>query len=258
MVDGGIGVSAAVAIGAKFIERSKFTARHDGIYDKEDEKRVRLAERFEKIPKEDVDHFEWEEYNSLHARSLQDLRSYRDTQDEYKSKEWYKQPVKKYRTRGRVRQAKRQLQSSIAAEGLHIEELEAHSRSNSSRCSSVGSVRGGSESGLDLERSRPYRTDSCSLRATGGSPPSASLDDINSDEHRQEIAAQVTDWLSSVEPVNSTSPYGLHTGPATTDIHPDPNAFRLGEYYSDRRWQDDSKWPQEASRTIDVGPKYKT
>ena len=68
MVDGGIGISAAVAIGAKFIERSKFTARHDGVYDKESEKRVRLAERFEKIPKEDVDHFEWEEYNSLHAR----------------------------------------------------------------------------------------------------------------------------------------------------------------------------------------------
>ena len=112
---------------------------------------------------------------------------------------------------------------------------------------------------MDLGRSRPYRTDSCSLRATGGSPPSASLDDINSDEHKQEIAAQVTDWLSSVEePVSSTSPYGLHTGPATTDIHPVSNAFRLGEYYSDRRWQDDSKWPQETSGTIDVGPKYKT
>ncbi|KAF8874212.1 kinase-like domain-containing protein, partial [Gymnopilus junonius] len=198
-LDGGVGISAAVAIGAKFIERSKFTARHDGIYDKEAEKRVKLADRFDRIPKEDVDHFELDEYNWLHSKTLEDLLNYKNVQDEYKSMEWYEQFFQKYRTRGRVRKAKRQVQSSIVKEGLHIEDLEAYSRSNSSRCSSVGSVIGGSESGLDLGRSRPYRTDSCSVRASGGSPPSASLDDINNDENREKVTAQVSDWLSSME-----------------------------------------------------------
>jgi hypothetical protein len=69
-VDGGIGITAAVAIGSKFIERSKFPARHDVIYDKELDKSLRAAESFEKIPKEDVDFFEAEEYISLHSKCV--------------------------------------------------------------------------------------------------------------------------------------------------------------------------------------------
>ena len=63
----------------------------------------------------------------------------------------------------------------------------------------MGSIRAGSESGLDLERSRPYRTDSCSIRATGGSPPSASLEDISRDEKMDMLSDQVKDWLSSLD-----------------------------------------------------------
>ena len=68
MADAGIGISAVVAIGSKFIERSKFTARHDVIYDKEAEKSVRFAERFDKIAKEDVDLFEVEQYAKYHSK----------------------------------------------------------------------------------------------------------------------------------------------------------------------------------------------
>ena len=67
-MDGGVGISAAVAIGSKFVERSKFTARHDASYDKEADKSAKLAERFDRIPKEDVDHFEYEAYDQLHSR----------------------------------------------------------------------------------------------------------------------------------------------------------------------------------------------
>ena len=70
MVDAGIGISAVVAVGSKFIERSKFAARHDAIYDKEVDKSVRLAERFDKIEKEDVDQFEFQEYTLLHSKSV--------------------------------------------------------------------------------------------------------------------------------------------------------------------------------------------
>ena len=45
MAEAGIGISAIVAVGSKFIERSKFTARHDAIYDKEENKSIKLAER---------------------------------------------------------------------------------------------------------------------------------------------------------------------------------------------------------------------
>ena len=70
MVDGGLGISAAVAIGSKFIERSKFSLRHSVSYDQEVEKNLKTAERFEKIPKEDVDYFEAEEYNLLHSKCV--------------------------------------------------------------------------------------------------------------------------------------------------------------------------------------------
>ena len=63
----------------------------------------------------------------------------------------------------------------------------------------MGSVNAGSDSGLDLERSQPYRTDSCSIRATGGSPPSASLEDISRDEKMDILSGRVSDWLSSME-----------------------------------------------------------
>ena len=68
MAEAGIGISAIVAVGSKFIERSKFTARHDAIYDKEETKSIKLAERFDSIPREDVDHFEFEEYTMLRSR----------------------------------------------------------------------------------------------------------------------------------------------------------------------------------------------
>ena len=63
----------------------------------------------------------------------------------------------------------------------------------------MGSIRGGSGSGLGFKRSQPYRTDSCSIRATGGSPPSASLEDISRDEEMDILNDQVNDWLSSLK-----------------------------------------------------------
>jgi hypothetical protein len=65
MAEVGIGISAMVAVGSKFIEQSKFTDRHDAIYDKEENKSIKLAERFDTIPREDVDHFKLEEYTRL-------------------------------------------------------------------------------------------------------------------------------------------------------------------------------------------------
>ena len=63
----------------------------------------------------------------------------------------------------------------------------------------MASIRTGSESGLDLERNRPYRTDACSIRAAGGSPPSASLEDISRDEKMNILTGQVSEWLSSMQ-----------------------------------------------------------
>ena len=71
MAEVGIGVSAMVAIGSKFIERSKFTVRHDSIYDKEENRLMKLAERFDSIPREDVDHFEFEEYTKLRSQYVE-------------------------------------------------------------------------------------------------------------------------------------------------------------------------------------------
>ena len=71
MAEAGIGISAMVAIGSKFIERSKFTVRHDTTYDKEENKSIKLAERFDNIPREDVDHFEFEEYTKLRAQYVE-------------------------------------------------------------------------------------------------------------------------------------------------------------------------------------------
>ena len=71
MAEVGIGVSAVVAIGSKFIERSKFTVRHDAVYDKEEFKSTKLAERFDNIPREDVDHFEFEEYTMLRSQYVE-------------------------------------------------------------------------------------------------------------------------------------------------------------------------------------------
>ncbi|PPQ97487.1 hypothetical protein CVT26_002716 [Gymnopilus dilepis] len=207
-MDGGVGISAAVAIGSKFVERSKFAARHDASYDKEADKSAKLAERFDRIPKEDVDHFEYEAYDQLHSRSLQDLRQYKYVQDEYKSKEWYKQPAAKIHLRTKVRKAKRRVQSSVVEEGSHVQDLERYSRSSSSRCSSVGSIFGGSESGLQLSTasSKLYRTDSCSVRATGGSPPSASLEDIENEERRTKGTMAVLSWLTSLGVIHDSQP----------------------------------------------------
>ena len=69
-LDGGIGITAAVALTSKFVERSRFSSRHDIIYDKELEKSLKTAESFQKIPKEDVDFFEAEEYNLLHSKCV--------------------------------------------------------------------------------------------------------------------------------------------------------------------------------------------
>jgi len=66
-----VGISAVVAVGSKFIERSKFTARHDAIYDKEVDKSIKLAERFDSIPREDVDHFELEEYTMRRSQYVE-------------------------------------------------------------------------------------------------------------------------------------------------------------------------------------------
>ena len=71
MAEVGIGVSAVVAIGSKFIERSKFTVRHDAVYDKEEFKSTKLAERFDNIPREDIDHFEFEEYTMLRSQYVE-------------------------------------------------------------------------------------------------------------------------------------------------------------------------------------------
>ncbi|KAF8802311.1 hypothetical protein BYT27DRAFT_6547352 [Phlegmacium glaucopus] len=93
-----------------------------------------------------------------HSKSMEDLRHYRDIQEEYKRMEWFKEPIEKVRTRGRVRHAKRSLQSSSSEEERHLHDLETYSRANSSRGSSINS-RANSDSGLDLEErfSRPYR-----------------------------------------------------------------------------------------------------
>jgi hypothetical protein len=71
----------------------------------------------------------------------------------------------------------------------HSQELDTYSRSASSRGGSVPPLRSNIEgaSGLYLDRSRPYRTDSLSVRAVGHSPPSASLEDICNDETRDVV-----------------------------------------------------------------------
>jgi hypothetical protein len=69
-LDAGLGIAAAVAFSSKFVERSKFSSRHDAIYDKELEKSSKAAERFQNVPKEDVDFFEAEEYNLLHSKCV--------------------------------------------------------------------------------------------------------------------------------------------------------------------------------------------
>jgi hypothetical protein len=67
-LDGGLGITTAVAFGSKFVQRSQFPARHDAVFDKELDKCLKTAETFEKISKEDVDFFEAEEYNLHHSR----------------------------------------------------------------------------------------------------------------------------------------------------------------------------------------------
>ena len=70
MVDGGVGIAAVVSIGSKSVERSRFTARHDASCDKEADKTLKMAERFDRIPQEDVDHFEFHEFNMLHSKCV--------------------------------------------------------------------------------------------------------------------------------------------------------------------------------------------
>ena len=82
-----------------------------------------------------------------------------------------------------------------------FQDLETYYRASSSCSSQVNACYDSdSDSGLDLKRfSRPYRTDSCSIRALGGSPPSASLEDICSEEKKAQVVANVSAWLSSAE-----------------------------------------------------------
>jgi hypothetical protein len=154
------------------------------------------------------------------VRSLKSLSVYRNAQEEYKAKDWYKDLVSKLRLRGRVRESKRQVQSSVSQERSHVDvrfnrsfsnvigelcrlqELETYSRSVSSRSGSVASFSSNASinSGLDLDRSRAYRTDSVSVRAVGHSPPSASLEDISHDEARDVAHDDVSKWLSTVAP----------------------------------------------------------
>ena len=54
-------------------------------------------------------------------RSLQDLTEYRTAQEEYRGMQWHKDPIQKLGSRKRVRKAKRNVQSSIAQEGIHVE-----------------------------------------------------------------------------------------------------------------------------------------
>ena len=51
---------------------------------------------------------------------MEDLRHYRNVQEEYKRKEWFREPLEKFRTRGEVRHAKRSLQSSTTREERHL------------------------------------------------------------------------------------------------------------------------------------------
>ena len=91
----------------------------------------------------------------------------------------------------------------------------------------MGSIWEGSKSGLDLERSRPYRTDAFSIRATGGSPPSASLEDISRDEKMDELSDQVKSWLSSVETDGNVIPcHELLSLRLTCSRHFDSQAVR--------------------------------
>jgi hypothetical protein len=61
------------------------------------------------------------ERNSIVIRSLKSLSDYRSVQEEYKGKEWYKEPISKFRLRGRVRETKRQVQSSVSQERTHVD-----------------------------------------------------------------------------------------------------------------------------------------
>jgi hypothetical protein len=55
------------------------------------------------------------------VRSLKSLVVYRNDQEEYKAKDWYKEPVSKFRLRGRVRESKRQVQYSVSQERTHVD-----------------------------------------------------------------------------------------------------------------------------------------
>ena len=59
--------------------------------------------------------------NMLSFGSLNSLSVYRNAQEEYKAKEWYKEPVSKLRSRGRVRADKRQVQSFVSQERRHVD-----------------------------------------------------------------------------------------------------------------------------------------
>jgi len=87
----------------------------------------------------------------------------------------------------------------MSEEKNHVDELETYSRSASSRSPSASSITRLSEFpfGLDLNRSRRYRTDSVSLRAVGHSPPRASVEDINHEEAEEVSHNHVVNWLSS-------------------------------------------------------------
>ena len=68
MVDGGIGITATAALASNLIQRSRFPSRHNASYEQEAEKSLKTGVRFDMIPKEDVDYFEAEEYNSLRSK----------------------------------------------------------------------------------------------------------------------------------------------------------------------------------------------
>ena len=144
---------------------------------------------------------------------MDDLDDYRRVQEEYKAKEWYKETAAKFRLRKEVREAKRRVQSSVSSERTHVTNVGCltYPFALAELLIFIGAlnlflVRVKSSQFRQLfcrlqfgalwvrpHRSRPYCTDSVSLRAVGDSPPSASMEDIFMDEARWVVHDSVSE-----------------------------------------------------------------